>query len=441
MTESPMILAYLTSAYARASDTFIRAEVTQLRADGHTVHTFSIRRPAASELVSDEIRRERSTTVDIVAAGPLRLLGAGLLELFRSPGRFLSVARLAQRVGTPGLKGRLWPQAYLLEAAFLARHLRALGVEHLHNHIGEGSASVAMLAGALAGIPYSVTVHGPNEFDRPTLLALGEKVRHSAFTVAISDYGRGQLFRWCDFADWSKIEVVRCGVGARFLDADPEPIPEAARFVCVGRLSEQKGQMMLIEAAGRLAREGHRFEVVLVGDGPLRAALQARIDALGIGGFVTLAGWADADRTRREIQAARALVLPSLAEGLPVVLMEALALGRPVISTYVAGIPELVEPGACGWLIPAGSIEPLVEAMRQAIAADVETLERMGRDGAARVAAMHDGAVNVRGLARLFAGLPADADADSPPASNPLAQEVGTPQAEPAQARRMNATR
>lgn len=403
MTTRPMTLAYLTSAYARASDTFIRGEVAQLRALGHTVHTFSIRRPSAGETVGEEVRRERAATVDIIAEGPIRLAWAALREAIRAPRRFLAAARLAQRVGAPGLKGRLWPQAYLMEAAFLARRLRADGVEHLHNHIGEGSAAVAMLAAALADIPFSMTVHGPDEFDRPTLLALGEKVRRSAFTVAVSDHGRGQLYRWCDHEDWPKIGVVRCGVDGAFLGRGPVPIPDAPRLACVGRLAGQKGQLLLVEAAARLIMGGIALEVVLVGDGPMRGPLRARIDALGLRDHVTLTGWGDAGAVREEILRSRALVLPSLAEGLPVVLMEALALGRPAIGTYVAGIPELIEPGVNGWLVPAASVDALAEAMSEAITASTERLERMGRAGAARVAERHDAAANVGQLAGLFA--------------------------------------
>jgi glycosyltransferase involved in cell wall biosynthesis len=397
----PAIIAYLTSAYARASDSFIRGEVAQLRALGFTVHTFSIRRPEPYELVGEEIRRERAATEYLLEAGVARLALAWLRTVLRYPRRALAALRLAIRTGTPGLKGRLWPLAYLLEASHLAERLHAKRVEHLHNHIGEGSATVAMLASALAGIPYSLTIHGPGEFDRPTLLALDEKIHRAAFTVAVSDFGRSQLYRWSDPADWPRIHVVHCGLDGTFLDAGVPPLPEAHRLVCVGRLAEQKGPLLLIEAAGRLAAEGLAFELVLIGDGPLRRSIEERVARLGLRGHVRLLGWQGAEAVREEILRARALVLPSFAEGLPVVLMEALALGRPVISTYVAGIPELVTPGVCGWLVPAGSVDALTEAMRDALSAPAHELERLGRAGAARAARHHDGAVEAAKLAAL----------------------------------------
>ena len=133
------------------------------------------------------------------------------------------------------------PLAYLVEAAYLAERLRAKRIEHLHNHIGEGSASVAMLASLLSNIPFSMTIHGPSEFDRPTWLALGEKIHRATFTVAVSEFTRSQLYRWSDPTDWPKIHVVHCGLDGAFLDCGPTPIPETRRLVCVGRLTEQKG--------------------------------------------------------------------------------------------------------------------------------------------------------------------------------------------------------
>jgi glycosyltransferase involved in cell wall biosynthesis len=399
----PVIIAYLTSTYARASDTFIRGEVAELRALGYTVHTFSIRRPGPDELVSDEIRREHAATEFVLEAGVAQLVLVWLRTLFRSPRRMLAAGRLAARISTPGLKGRLWPLAYLLEAAYLAERLQAKAVEHLHNHIGEGSASVAMLASVLTGIPFSMTIHGPGEFDRPGLLALDEKLRRASFTATVSEFSRSQLYRWSDRADWPRIHVVHCGLDGTFLDVATSAIPEARRLVCVGRLAEQKGPLLLVEAAGRLAAAGLMFELVLVGDGPLRGPVEERIEQLGLSKHVHLVGWRDAVAVRDEILRARALVLPSFAEGLPVVLMEALALGRPVVSTYVAGIPELVVPGVCGWLVPAGSVEALAAAMQDALLAPVQLLERMGNAGAARAAQRHNGAIEAAKLAALIA--------------------------------------
>jgi glycosyltransferase involved in cell wall biosynthesis len=398
----PATIANLTSAYARASDTFIRGQVEQLRTLGFIIHTFSIQRPEGRELVGEEIRREHMATEFVLAAGIVQLVLAWLRAVLRSPRRALAAVVLAVRIGTPGVKGRLWPLAYLLEAAYLAERLLVKRVEHLHNHIGEGSASVAMLVSVLSDLPFSMTIHGPGEFDRPTLLALREKIHRAEFTVAVSEFGRSQLYRWCDRADWPKIHVVHCGLDGSFLNAGSTAIPEARRLVCVGRLAEQKGPLLLVEAAKQLAAEGLVFELVLVGDGPLRRPIEELIAQFGLQEQIRLRGWRTAEGVREEILQARALVLPSFAEGLPVVIMEALALGRPVISTYVAGIPELVIPGVCGWLVPSGSVEALATAMREVLTAAVSDLEQLGRAGAARVSRRHDGAVEAAKLASLL---------------------------------------
>jgi glycosyltransferase involved in cell wall biosynthesis len=393
-------IAYLTSAYARTSDSFIRAEVVRLRELGFTVHTFSIVEPPASERVSDEVRAEHARTEYILKQGILRLACSAAAEFARAPARFLSTLALAMHCGWPGLKGRFWPFAYFMEACHLARRLRSLEVEHLHNHIGEGSAAVAMLAAALAAIPYSLTLHGPGEFDRPALLALREKVKRSRFSAVVSEYGRSQLMRWTDPADWARIHVVRCGI----LMEECSPSTEfPRRLVCVGRLSAEKGHLILVRALARLKDEAP-FEVVVVGDGPMRPRIEEEARALGVADRLRLAGWRSAEGVREAILASRAVVLPSFAEGLPVVLMEAFALGRPAITTAIAGIPELVEPGVSGWLVPAGSCAELAAAMRDALDADAARLADMGRAGRDRVRERHNQRREVERLRALMVG-------------------------------------
>jgi glycosyltransferase involved in cell wall biosynthesis len=274
----------------------------------------------------------------------------------------------------------------------------------LHAHFGTNPAAVALLCRVLGGPTYSFTVHGPEEFDHPSELSLGAKIESAAFVVAISDFGRSQLYRWCAPADWPKIHVVRCGVDDAFLRTHPEP-PQGHRLVCVGRLCEQKGQFLLLQAVGRLVQERVPVELILAGDGPLRPSLEGEIDRLGLRNTVRMTGWLTNAQVREEMRQARAVVLPSFAEGLPVVLMEALALGRPVITTYVAGIPELVEHGIHGWLVPAGSLDALTDALRQALQAPRSALKALGTAGAARVAEQHIAGREAGKLATLFQAL------------------------------------
>jgi len=401
---TPLTLGYLTSVYARASDTFIRNEVLELRRRGHVVRTYSIREPGEGELVSDEIRCERETTLYILPRHAAGALLAGLRLLLTRPLRTLATLALGWRTGAKGVRARVWQHAYFLEACFLAVRLRADGVRHLHVHLEEQPATVGMLAAALAGVPFSMAVHGPYIFRAPVPWALGEKIARSAFTTCISEFTRSQCMLHAPLAAWSKLHLVRCAPHPSFLDAEPPPLPAERRLVWVGRVCEEKGVPVLVEAAARLAREGLEFELELIGDGPLLPEIRARIAREGLERRVRTLGWAGSDAVRARLAAARVLVLPSFAEGLPVVIMEALALGRPVISTYVAGIPELVEPGVDGWLVPAGAVEALVAAMRAAIQASAAELERLGQAGRARVLARHHVRTEVEKLQALFEG-------------------------------------
>ena len=392
---------YLTNMYPKVSHTFIRREIAALESMGLSVERFSIR-PSGERLVDEADRREQQITRVILArwAPGVLLRAAGVLAT--RPVRFLRALLLAVRSGWRSDRGILVNLAYLAEACVLLGWSRKARIEHLHAHFGTNPAAVAMLCRELGGPPYSFTVHGPGEFDRAPGLALDEKIARAAFVVAISDFGRSQLYRWSRRESWSKIHIIRCGLNGAFLKAPHSPVPPARRLVCVGRLSEEKGQLLLIEAAHRLIGEGGDLKLALVGDGPLRAEIEELIDKLELRSHVEITGWVSSDQVRREMLNSRALVLPSFAEGLPVVLMEALALGRPAISTFVAGIPELVQPGVCGWLVPAGSLDSLVSAMREALRMPVQQLEKMGRAGAARVAELHNARTEAEKLAALF---------------------------------------
>jgi colanic acid/amylovoran biosynthesis glycosyltransferase len=406
-------IAYLVPTYPMPSQTFIRREIVALEAQGLTVHRFAMRRFDGA-LVDPADRAEQDRTSFILDSGAMGLGKALLGGAIRRPARWLKALATAVKLGVRSEKGPIWYLIYLAEACMLRRRLGDCGARHLCVHFGTNAASVAMLCRLLGGPPYSVTIHGPEEFDAPRPLALREKVRHAAFVVAISQFTRSQLYRWCERRDWGKIHVVRCGLDAAFLHREVAPVSDRPRLVNIGRLSEQKGQLLLIEAAAHLHAQGIDFELVVVGGGPLRGELERLIDERGLRDRVWITDFLDGDGVRRELEAARALVMPSFAEGLPVVIMEALALGRPVISTYIAGIPELVEPGRNGWLIPAGSVGPLVAAMAAALTAEPAELQAMGRAGASEVALRHNVATEAKRLAELIAGQAATIDRSNP---------------------------
>jgi glycosyltransferase involved in cell wall biosynthesis len=292
--------------------------------------------------------------------------------------------------------------AYLAQACCLRALARAAGVTHVHAHFGSNATEVAMLCAALGGPRYSFTVHGPEEFDMPVALHLKEKIERAEFVAAISSFGRSQLYRWIAHEQWSKVQEVRCSVDERFQQPADVPVPAGPRVVCVGRLCEQKGQMLLLEAARELVRRGREFELVLAGDGPLRPEVERLIAEYGLASRVRITGWVSGEQVRDLLLAARGLILPSFAEGLPVVLMEAMALARPVITTRIAGIPELVRDGQDGWLVPAGDCQALVEAWTALLDAAPARLLAMGESARQRVLQRHSAAAAARKLIQLF---------------------------------------
>lgn len=396
-----MRIAYFINQYPKVSHSFIRREILALERQGIEVQRIALRGWDDELQDSDDIA-ERSKTRYVLENGVKGLLKP-LLEVLRAqPRRFFSALWLALRMGRRA--DRSWPYhlIYLAEACRVVQWLQAFGAEHVHAHFGTNSTEVVMLANALGGPPYSFTVHGPEEFDKPQFLHIGEKVRRAAFVAAVSSYGRSQLYRWVAHAHWDKVKVVHCGLEAAFHAGPPVPVPAVPRLVCVGRLCEQKGQLLLLEAAQKLAAQGTAFELVLAGDGEMRAEIETLIARHGLQGQVRITGWITSGQVRDELLAARALVLPSFAEGLPVVIMEAMALRRPVLTTYVAGIPELVRPGENGWLFPAGAVQELAAAMADCLGQPDEVLQRMGDAAHQRVLERHDIDTEVAKLASYF---------------------------------------
>ncbi|MCG5058525.1 MAG: glycosyltransferase [Limnoraphis sp. WC205] len=396
-----MKIAYLVNQYPKVSHSFIRREILAVEATGIEVLRFSVR-SLEDELVDEADKQELAKTRFILNVGAIGLLFSVFWVKIRRPLRFFSAIGLAFKIGQKSERGIFYHLIYLAEACVLLRWLLESNVEHIHVHFGTNSTTVAMLCRALGGPTYSFTVHGPEEFDKPQAINLTEKINNASFVVAISSFGKSQLYRWCDYKQWSKIKVVRCGVDRLFIEQSPVAIPDEPRFVCVGRLSEQKGHLLLVEAVSQLAAEGIKFKLIFVGDGELRHPIETLMNQLNLKDYIEITGWATNAEVREQILASQALVLPSFAEGLPVVLMEALALRRPALTTYIAGIPELVEPNKSGWLVPAGSIEALTEAMKTVLETPREQLEHMGKYGAERVHHQHNITTEANKLAELF---------------------------------------
>ncbi|ODS94024.1 MAG: colanic acid biosynthesis glycosyltransferase WcaL [Comamonas sp. SCN 65-56] len=396
-----MRIAYFINQYPKVSHSFIRREILALERQGVQVKRFALR-GWADAVADPEDAAELPRTRYLLRGGLMGLVRASLRAAIARPRCLGRAFMLALRMGRRADRPLPLHLVYLAEACQLYLWLVDAGAQHVHAHFGTNSAEVVMLAHALGGPGYSFTVHGPEEFDKPQALHLAAKMQAARFVVAISSYGRSQLYRWLPVDQWGKVQVVHCGLDQAFHSVPAQPVPQAPRLVCVGRLCEQKGQLLLVQALALLKQRGVVCELVLAGDGEMRPQVEAEMARHGLQAQVRITGWIASGQVRDELLNARALVLPSFAEGLPVVIMEAMALRRPVLSTYVAGIPELVQPGRTGWLFPAGDVDALADAMQACLAAPPDELQAMGDAARERVLQRHDVDTEAAKLLTLF---------------------------------------
>lgn len=383
-----MRIAYLTTTYPSVSHTFIRRELCELERQVGEVARFAVRH-TPYDIVDPDDAREDGKTFRILSQSRLRWLSTLAKRGLGSPLATIAGLRKAVSLGRKSSRGLPVHAAYLLEAMMLLDEVEKRGIEHLHVHFGTNPAAVAQIMRAMGGPPYSFTVHGPDELDAPLGLKLGPKIEDAAFVVAITHYCAAQLRRWVSHEHWDKIRVVHCTVGDEFF-AQAQPIdPKSKRLVCVGRLSPQKGQLLLVEAFADAIDRGADAQLVLCGDGEMRSEIERIAAERGLGDRLRITGWISGEQVRKEILAGRVLALPSFAEGLPMVIMEAFALGRPVLTTYIAGIPELVKDGSNGWLIPAGSRDAITEAILDVLRTPTPKLEQMAALGREAVRKHH----------------------------------------------------
>jgi colanic acid/amylovoran biosynthesis glycosyltransferase len=381
-------LAYFVNDQPKPSHTFIRREIMALERLGQPVVRYALRGWADTLVDPDDVR-EQAKTQYVLKAGLGALLVSTVRFALANPGRALrGLARMWETA-----QGRARSLAHHVvtwaEACEIVQWCKRDGIDHVHAHFGTNSAEVVMLARAMGGPTYSFTVHGADEWDMPRQLRLREKLQHAAFVVAISSFTRSQMARWARPEDRDKIHVVHCGLDAAAFAATPTPVPDNHQLVCVGRLCVEKGQDTLVQAIAKLVERRVPVALDLVGDGPLRERIEGLVKELRLEKHVSLSGWASSAVVFDKFRAARAMVLPSTSEGLPVVIMEALALGRPVVTTYIAGIPELIRDGQEGFLIPAGDVRTLVAALERVLVTPTAELGAMALKGHHRVKERH----------------------------------------------------
>lgn len=396
-------IGYLTSQYPAASHTFIRREIEQLRLRGLTIQTYSIRRPDAT-LSSPVDLQMRDETYYILSAGLAAYMGSHFRALFTRPLRYFSGFAHAMRHRVPGLKALLWAMFHFAESIVLARRLEQDGVAHLHNHFANSAATVGMLASRFNGTGWSLTLHGISETDYPAGLLLADKIAEARFVACVSWFGRAQAMRIVPVSEWHKFHIVRCGIALSDL---PEPSKNAAarsrkQIVCVARLSSEKGHPGLLQAFAGLVRDGHDVELLLVGDGPEQEEIRAQCEKLALTDRVKMAGRLSEQDTLAAIAGSDILVLPSFMEGLPVVLMEAMALGKPVVASRIAGVPELIDDGQSGLLFHPADWDGLQKALDRTLSDETAAAERAGQ-ARAKIASEFDGKIAVSPLPALFA--------------------------------------
>ena len=390
---------YLINLYPAVSHTFIRREILALEKLGLTIVRVAAR-PGAG--LVDPADVDESMHTSYLLKNPFRLIGNVAAEFSRQPVCFAKAFFALCGIMRHSDRSYLRHLIYFVQACRVASIARKSDVSHIHAHFGTNPAELALLASRLSGVPYSFTVHGCDEYDKPEFLALKNKIREAAFVACVSHYGRAQLYRWCEQYDRHKVNIIRCGLDFEYNQDAQEVKHESMRFICVGRLCREKSQDILLDASAMLAAMGRRFEVVIVGDGNSRQELERRIENLGLASIVRLTGSLSNADVRDEILNSRALIVPSLAENLPVVIMEAMALRRPVIATQIAGIPELVKPDETGWLVDPGSPESLMKAMEICLETPIERIRTMGEFGRARVLRDHDVEIEAKKLATSF---------------------------------------
>jgi colanic acid/amylovoran biosynthesis glycosyltransferase len=357
-TATNLRLAYMTGQYPRATDTFIQREVATLRELGHHVQTFSVRKPPDTENVGSETAAERSSTVYLLP--PIGLVGSHFVQLLSAPRRYFSALALAVRHCPPGIRAMVLQIAYFAEAAMLARLMKKHSLSHLHNHLSDSSCSVAAIAAEMGGFTFSFTMHGPAEFYEPKLWWIDEKIRRSLFVNCISHFCRSQAMVFSPADCWEKLRIVHCGVDPQLFEIKKHA-GRGKKMLFVGRLAAAKGLPILLEAVAKV--EAATLDIA--GDGPDREMLEEKTKLLGLSDRVTFLGYRSQSQVRELLSCTDVFVLSSFAEGVPVVLMEAMAAGVPVVATCIAGIPELVQNEHSGLLVSPGDADATANSIRR----------------------------------------------------------------------------
>jgi colanic acid/amylovoran biosynthesis glycosyltransferase len=397
-------IAYLCNPYPAISHTFVYREVDSLRKSGLEISTVTVdSTPDKDKMILPE-QQEADRTLVLKDTSISRIVLSALSLLAHSPTGFYKMARQAFGLGVRGPKNPLKAAGYLAEAIILLDWLKKNNITHIHEHFANPTAFVAMLCKSYGKVSYSLSIHGPDVFSQVDSTMLAEKVKGAAFVRCISNYCKSQIMLITPHHLWKNYHIVRCGVDPDVYTGRKPTGNAVPRMLCVGRLCPAKGQHILIEACAKLKQQGYSFDMRFVGDGPERVSLMELVKEFGLDEYINFTGVLGQDQVKNEYEQADLFVLPSFAEGVPVVLMEAMAMEIPVVSTRITGIPELIDHGIDGLLATPGDADDLVSQLR-ALLDSRERRESFGAAGRVKVSERYRQQKNNSQLAKIFIGL------------------------------------
>ncbi len=385
------------------SQTFVYKEALALKRRGHDVTVVTVRRPENPAADVDAELGPVTALYDSAARDVAKSVGR--VAMRRPRATLGALAMLARDFAESAAEGRFTPALarHLLAGFQLADILTAQRCDHLHAHFAHFPTQIAMYAAHLAGAPFTATAHANDIYANGRLLKT--KARRAAALIMISEFNRAHLER-CG-ADREKMPIVRCGVAIPETTRTDQRPPGPIRVGSLGRLVEKKGMDTLVAAFARLKEQGVDARLEIVGDGPMRDALAASINSLGLGDRVALKGALPNSQALAWLEDIDVFALACRrdsngdVDGVPVAMMEAMARGRPAVSTHLSGVAELVVDGETGLLAPPEDAEAIAAAIAR-LDADTDLRERLGRGAAKHVAAEFSDDVNIERLERVI---------------------------------------
>ena len=400
---SPRSMAYVVSQYPMLSMIFIIREVIQLRNLGFRIDVASINAAdRGREGLTEAEAAEADMTYYVIPDGVRGALNAHGKTLMNQPKDYFRGWIRAIKLAGLDIRRLIYNSAYLTEALMIGTWMKSRNQTHLHAHLGSQAATIAMFVKEVFGFGFSITVHGPDEFYDADRQYLGEKVIKSDFICCISNFARSQLSKLSPYEHWHKLKVARLGVDPSiFKPKKFNASPDVFEVICVGRLCSAKGQHVLVDAIDSIIKQGKKIRLRIVGDGVDRQSLEKHVQETGLEKDIIFEGAVNQDRIRDLYSHADAFSIPSFAEGIPVVLMEAMSMEIPCVTTRITGIPELIRDGVDGLLVAPSDAQGLADALIK-LMDNPELRKRMGKEARQRIIDKYNLEKNVDLLADVF---------------------------------------